>query len=47
MDEFEEMFKTKAQDTEADRLRLKKLAQAQEKRGMSLIDVNRARNLCE
>lgn len=47
MDEFEETFKTKAQDSEADKLRLQKLAQAQEKRGTSLIDMNRARNLCK
>nr|CAB3246530.1 formin-like protein 2 [Phallusia mammillata] len=45
MNDFEEMFKTRAQDTEADKLRLQKLAEAQQRRGQSLIDVNRARNL--
>ncbi|CAK8671797.1 formin-like protein 2 isoform X2 [Clavelina lepadiformis] len=42
---FEEMFKTRAQDTEADRARLLKIAEAQQRRGASIIDVNRARNL--
>lgn len=45
MNAFEELFKTRAQDTEADKLRMKKIAEAQQKRGTSLIDVNRARNL--
>uniref|UniRef100_F7AXL0 Formin-like protein n=1 Tax=Ciona intestinalis TaxID=7719 RepID=F7AXL0_CIOIN len=45
MNEFEEMFKTRAQDTEADRMRMQKIVEAQQKRGTSLIDVNRARNL--
>ena len=45
MSAFEEIFKTKAQDTEADRRRLERLAEAQQKRGNSVIDVTRARNL--
>ena len=46
MEAFEEVFKTKAQDTEADRQRWLKMAEARKKRGVSIIDVNRARNLC-
>nr|XP_039251877.1 formin-like protein 2 isoform X1 [Styela clava] len=45
MNAFEEIFKTRAQDSDADKLRMKKLTEAKQKRGMSLIDVNRARNL--
>jgi len=45
MEAFEEVFKTKAQDTEADRQRWLKMAEARKKRGVSIIDVNRARNL--
>jgi len=47
MSAFEEAFKTRAQDTEADRARLIKIAEAQQKRGTSIIDVTRARNLCK
>ena len=47
MSAFEEAFKTKAQDTEADRARLIKIVEAQQKRGTSIIDVTRARNLCK
>ena len=47
MEAFEEAFKTRAQDTDADKSRMKKLMEAQQKRGTSVIDVNRARNLCK
>ena len=47
MSTFEEQFKTRAQDSDADRARLNKMAEAQQKRGTSLIDVTRARNLCK
>ena len=47
MDAFEEAFKTRAQDTEADRARMLKIVEAKQKRGTSIIDVNRARNLCK
>ena len=45
MSHFEEMFKTRAQDTEADRERMERLARIQARRGTTLIDTNRARNL--
>lgn len=45
MTPFEEIFKTRAQDTEADKILRQKLADAKAKRGTSLIDTNRARNL--
>ena len=47
MEAFEEAFKTRAQDSDADKARLLKLVEAQQKRGTSIIDVTRARNLCE
>ena len=47
MSAFEEAFKTRAQDSDADRARLLKIAEAQQKRGTSIIDVTRARNLCK
>lgn len=47
MSAFEETFKTKAQDNEADRARMMKIVEAKQKRGTSIIDVNRARNLCK
>ena len=42
---FEEIFKTRAQDSQADQILKKKLAEALKKQGTSLIDTNRARNL--
>ena len=45
MGAFEETFKTKAQDSDADQARMKKIVEAKQKRGTSIIDVNRARNL--
>ena len=47
MSAFEEAFKTRAQDTEADQARLMKITEAKQKRGTSIIDVTRARNLCK
>jgi len=47
LEAFEELFKTKAQDTEADKLRMQRLQEAAAKRGTSIIDVNRAKNLCK
>jgi len=47
MEAFEEAFKTRAQDTDADRARMLKLVEAQQRRGTSIIDVTRARNLCK
>ena len=47
MEAFEEAFKTRAQDTDADKARMLKLVEAQQKRGTSIIDVTRARNLCK
>ena len=45
MSHFEELFKTRAQDSEADRERMERLARLQSRRGTTLIDTNRARNL--
>ena len=45
MSHFEELFKTRAQDSEADRERMERLARLQARRGTTLIDTNRARNL--
>lgn len=45
MSHFEELFKTRAQDSEADRERMEKLMRIQARRGTTLIDTNRARNL--
>ena len=42
---FEEEFKTRAQNDDADKILKKKLAQAAKKCGTTLIDTNRARNL--
>ncbi len=47
MDQFEELFKTKAQDSEANRMRLQRFNESRMKRGVNIIDANRARNLCE
>ena len=44
MTPFEEIFRTRAQDTEADKILRQKLQEAQARRGTSLIDTNRARN---
>ena len=48
MEQFEEMFKTKAQDSAENRQRLQRFVeQKKNKRGITIIDTNRARNLCE
>jgi len=46
MEQFEEMFKTKAQDSAENRQRLQRFVeQKKNKRGITIIDTNRARNL--
>ena len=45
MSHFEELFKTRAQDSQADLERMQRLERMKQRRGTTLIDTNRARNL--